>query len=114
MTEDAGGGDAGRPGDGASRGGGEAEWLFRVYLAGTTGAGERTVANLEAILARHLGGRGRVEVVDLREDPARARRDGVLAVPTVVRLRPEPRMRVIGDLSDPDEVARALNLPRGG
>jgi circadian clock protein KaiB len=94
--------------------GGAREWVFRVYVAGATGAGERTVANLEAILARHLPDQSSVEVVDLREDPARAREEGILAVPTVVRLQPEPRVRVIGDLSDPDEVARSLNLPRGG
>lgn len=52
-----------------------------------------------------------VEVVDLRQAGAQAEIDGVLAAPTVLRLAPEPVVRVIGGLRNPADLARALQLP---
>lgn len=87
------------------------DWLFRVYVAGETPLGARTVANLRALVDDHLPDRSTIEVIDLREDPRMAVTHRILAVPTVVRVRPEPSVRIIGDLSDAAEAHRALDLP---
>jgi hypothetical protein len=34
----------------------------------------------------------------------------VLAIPTLVRLSPAPRLRVVGDLTDVDRVVQVLGL----
>jgi circadian clock protein KaiB len=70
----------------------------------------RAVANLERICREHLPGRCSLEIVDLREDPARAEQDQILAVPTLVRHRPAPRRKVIGDLSLIDRVLAGLEI----
>ena len=90
--------------DGAER------WDLRLYVAGQGPSSLRAVANLHAVCERHLAGRYHVEVVDLVDDPARARLDDVIAVPTVVRRSPGPVRKVIGDLSRTDEVLRGLQL----
>jgi circadian clock protein KaiB len=54
---------------------------------------------------------GHLDVVDLNEDPAAAITSGVLAAPTLVRTRPLPVRRHIGDLSDLGKVLRVLELP---
>lgn len=89
---------------------GAEHWDLRLYVAGQGPSSLRAVANLHEVCERHLAGRYEVEVVDLAEDPARARLDDVIAVPTVVCRSPGPVRRVIGDLSRTDEVLRGLRL----
>ncbi len=89
----------------------ESGWLFRLYIAGETPLGQRALANLEAVVDRHLPDRAEIEVVDLKENPEVAVSARILAVPTVVRERPTPEVRLIGDLSDPAEVIRVMALP---
>jgi len=38
--------------------------------------------------------------VDITEDPDLAREYHLIAIPTLERIKPEPRRRIIGDLSD--------------
>ncbi len=48
--------------------------------------------------------------MDVFESPEVAEVDGIIATPVLVRLYPEPRLSVIGDLGDWREVARILDL----
>ena len=60
-------------------------------------------------------GRYRVEVIDLLVNPALARGDEIIAVPTLVRKLPEPIRKIIGDLSDTESVLVGLQVrPLGG
>jgi circadian clock protein KaiB len=45
------------------------------------------------------------------DHPERAEEDRIIATPTVIRLVPVPPKRVIGDLSDLELAAIALDLP---
>jgi circadian clock protein KaiB len=87
-------------------------WSFRLYVAGSSPRSLRAVENLHRLLDELLPGCHVVEVVDLLEEPGRAREDDVLAVPTLVRADPQPLRRVIGDLSDREQVVQHLDLPR--
>jgi circadian clock protein KaiB len=85
-------------------------WELRLYIAGHS---ERTAAalkNLRQICEEHLHNKYRLEVVDLTVNPALARGDQILAVPTLVRRLPPPVKRIIGDLSNTDRVLVGLNL----
>lgn len=52
-----------------------------------------------------------IDVIDTVESPGPATEDHVMATPTVIRLTPPPRLRVIGDLSDLDRAALHLGFP---
>lgn len=52
-----------------------------------------------------------VEVFDITVSARPAEAEGVMAAPTVVRLLPEPKLRVVGGLRSASELARALQLP---
>jgi circadian clock protein KaiB len=82
-------------------------WL---YVAGQTAACVRAVDNLYRLCGEHLSGQYRVELIDLTENPAQARVDEIIAVPTLVRKYPPPLRRVIGDLSNTDRVLAELRL----
>lgn len=77
-----------------------ASYRFSLYLArGAPGTGAAEAA-LRAQLDRALGKRYQLRVIDVLTDPAAAEREGVLAVPTVVKERPLPRRGAFGDLTD--------------
>lgn len=88
----------------------QAEWLLRLYVAGQTPRAVAAFDNLTKICETHLAGRYEIEVVDLREHPESARRDDILAVPTLVRRLPEPITKIIGDLSNTEKVLIGLQL----
>jgi circadian clock protein KaiB len=52
----------------------------------------------------------RLEVIDVFEDPARAKQDRVIATPTLIKVQPAPELRLIGSIGDPDVVLRHLGL----
>ena len=49
-----------------------------------------------------------LQVVDVNEDPDLAEVTGVKDTPTLVRLAPDPRRKVVGDLKNHEEVAAYL------
>ncbi len=89
---------------------------LRLYVAGQSPRSVRAVENLRRVCDQHLAGRYRVEVIDLLVNPALARGDEIVAVPTLVRKLPDPIRKIIGDLSDTDKVLVGLQLrtPDGG
>ena len=87
-------------------------YVFRLYLAGGAPNSVRALANLYALCRKHFPDSHRIEVVDVLKEPLRALTDGILVTPTVLKLSPAPEQQIIGNLSEEDEVLRALGLPQ--
>lgn len=88
-------------------------WQLRLYVADRKPKSLDAFANLKEICEEHLPGRYEIEIIDLVKNPDLARRDDVLAVPTLVRRVPEPERKIIGNLSDTARVLALLRLPEG-
>jgi circadian clock protein KaiB len=86
---------------------------LRLYVAGQTPKSLRAFANLKKICDEHLGGKCRIEVIDLFKNPKLAKDDAILAIPTVVRKLPLPLRKIIGDLSDTERVLVGLQMRSG-
>lgn len=84
------------------------ELRLRLYVAGNAPNSERAIANAKAICGEHFASRYELEVVDLLEQPTRALADGIIVTPTLLKLMPLPVQRLIGNLSDTDQVLLAL------
>lgn len=84
--------------------------VLRLYVAGKTARSERAITDLQRLCAQELNGQYQVEVIDVLEDPAAAERQKVLATPTVIKELPLPVRRVIGDLSQAEQVLVGLDL----
>jgi len=80
-------------------------WNLRLYIFGGTSRSNAALINLQRICDQHFAGNYRTEVIDLLKHPQRAAGDQILAVPTLVRMLPEPLKKIIGDLSDTQRVA---------
>jgi circadian clock protein KaiB len=85
-------------------------WQLRLYVAGQTPKSLTALSNLKKICENHLGGRYRIEVIDLVERPELSKGDQILATPTLVRKLPVPVRKIIGDLSDTERVLVGLDL----
>ncbi len=85
-------------------------WELRLYVAGQTPKSMTAFSNLKKLCEERLKGEYHIEVIDLLENPALAKGDQILAIPTLVRKLPEPIKKIIGDLSNKERVLVGLNL----
>jgi circadian clock protein KaiB len=85
-------------------------YQLRLYVAGQSGRSIAATSNLKRICELHLGGRYVIEVIDLLEQPELAKADEILALPTLVRRLPSPIRKIIGDLSNVDQVLLSLDV----
>jgi circadian clock protein KaiB len=87
-------------------------YVFRLYLAGGAPNSVRALANLYAICQKHFPDSHRIEIVDVLQEPIRGLSDAILVTPTLVKVSPAPEQQIIGNLSEEEEVLRALGLPQ--
>lgn len=88
-------------------------WTLRLYITGRGERSERALRNLRNLCEANMKeGTYKIEVIDLLKNPALAKADQILAIPTLVRKLPEPMKRIIGDLSDADRALLSLDLPK--
>ena len=87
------------------------KWQLRLYVAGQTPKSLTAFANLKKICEQYLEGKSyNIEVIDLLQNPQLAEGDQIVAIPTLVRLLPEPIKKIIGDLSNTERVLVGLQL----
>ena len=82
---------------------------LRLYVADHAPNSVRAVANLRAICDEHFASGHELEIVNLLEHPKRALADGIIVTPTLLKLSPLPAQRVIGSLSDTNQLLLALS-----
>jgi circadian clock protein KaiB len=86
-------------------------WNLRLYVAGDSPRSQTALKNLRKLCESKLdAGKYTIEVIDLTKSPELARKDQIIAVPTLVRKIPEPIRRIIGSLSDADRALLLLEL----
>jgi circadian clock protein KaiB len=93
---------------------GQESYDLRLYVAGQSPKSVQAIENLRRVCEEYLPGRYTIELIDLVEHPKLARGDEIIAVPTLVRRLPEPIRKIIGNLSDTEQVLVGLQLrPKG-
>jgi circadian clock protein KaiB len=88
----------------------EEEYVLRLYITGRTSRSNRAIVNLQDICKKELKGQYRMEVIDVLERPQLAEDERILATPTLIKQLPPPIRRIIGDLSDIEQVLLGLDL----
>ena len=85
-------------------------YALRLYVAGMTPRSTRAIANIKAICEEELKGRYDLQVIDLYQHPALAEGEQIVALPTLIKRLPLPLRRMIGDLSNREQVLIGLDL----
>ena len=91
----------------------EETWELHLYVTGHSPTCVRALANLERVCAHWLPGRYHIEIIDLQETPQLAFEHQILAVPTLVKKRPPPIRKMVGDLSDTERLLVRMQLRPG-
>lgn len=99
-----------RPTDATGAGNAENFLELRLYVSGNTGRSTRAIKNLRNLCDSHLPGAYSLEVIDIYQNPGAAREAQIIAVPTLMKLKPLPVRLLIGDLSDTATLRSALGI----
>ena len=82
--------------------------VLRLYVAGSAPNSVRAIANTRAFCDERFKSAYDLEIVDLLTHPQNALADGIIVTPTLLRLQPLPVRRLIGNLSDTNQLRLAL------
>lgn len=83
---------------------------LRLYVVGMTRRSQQAIEETKSMCEQYLAGRYRLEVVDIREQPHEAVIGQIVATPTLVRRRPQPLRRLVGDLSQRARLLGGLGI----
>jgi circadian clock protein KaiB len=87
------------------------KYSLRLYVTGLTPRSTRAITIVRAICEEHLSGNYELEIIDVYQMPHRISQDNVVAIPTLVKTRPEPMRLMIGDMTDRRRLLDGLGLP---
>jgi circadian clock protein KaiB len=85
-------------------------YVFRLFVAGNESNSSQARGNLARLCEEHIKGRYKIEAVDVLKDAAAAHKNGVLVTPTLILLKPLPKVTLLGNLNDTRQVLAALRL----
>ena len=84
-------------------------WTLILYVDGASTSSIHAIETVRRVCDEELGGHVDLEVIDVRRQSARAARDQIVAVPTLIKRFPSPPRRIVGDLSDSSWLRLALD-----
>ena len=87
-----------------------AVYEFRLYIAGANLNSVAAIEHVRRLCKTLRPSRCDLDIIDLYQQPALAKRDDVVAAPALVKLFPLPRRTFIGDLSDLPRVFAGLGI----
>ena len=90
---------------------GKEKFVFRLYISGTTPQSQRALTSIRKICEEYIHGQYKLEVIDIYQNPKLAKKDQIIAVPTLLKIEPSPFKRLIGDFSNEARVLLGLGIP---
>lgn len=81
-----------------------------LYIAGASSNSIRAVANLREICDKYIKERYTLRVIDVHQEKSLAFKEQLVALPLLIKSRPYPERRLIGDMSDTQKVLKGLGL----
>ena len=86
------------------------KYVLKLYVTGMTRRSQQALRNIKKVMHEQAGDNYELEVVDIYQQPALAKGDQIIAVPTLIKKLPAPLRRLIGDLSQEDRIILGLDL----
>lgn len=74
-------------------------FILCLFVAGATTRSREAIRHVRQLCADGLAGGGRLEVVDIYQQPQLARLNQIVATPTLIRKSPRPERRFVGSLA---------------
>jgi circadian clock protein KaiB len=88
-----------------------ADFRLRLWISARSARSLRALEVGQRLQRRLAAVGGTCDILEVGEHPELAAEDRILATPTLVRESPAPLLRIIGDVSDLEQLAQRLGLP---
>jgi circadian clock protein KaiB len=89
---------------------GAEKYILKLFVTGNLPNSSRAILNINAICEKHLKGRYELEIIDIYQQPSLALIEDIIVVPILIKKFPLPEERLIGDLSDTENVLKVLQI----
>jgi circadian clock protein KaiB len=86
----------------------EGKYLLRLFVAGATARSRQAVLRVRQLCETELHGGGKLEVIDIYQQPKLARANQIVATPTLIIEFPRPVRRFIGSLTNMTDLSVEL------
>jgi circadian clock protein KaiB len=87
-------------------------YVLRLFVAGATARSNQAVLRVRELCAAELQNGCTLEVIDIYQQPGLARENQIIATPTLIKERPKPVRRFIGNLMNASGLFTELELVR--
>ncbi|MBN9386741.1 MAG: circadian clock KaiB family protein [Chloroflexi bacterium] len=88
----------------------EPHYVLRLYVSGNTTRSLQAIENIQKVCQKYLDNRYELQVIDIFQQPARAKEAQVIAVPTLLRQHPQPLRKLVGDMADEKKLLTWLDI----
>jgi circadian clock protein KaiB len=85
-------------------------YSMRLFVTGASLNSARAIANIKDILETYLKDNYELEIIDIYQQPEKARFEQVIALPLLIKSSPGVERRLIGDMSNRDKVLKGLGI----
>lgn len=88
----------------------EPKYILQLYVTGNTIRSSQAIKSIKKLCQEYLEGRYKLEVIDIFQQPARAKEAQIIAAPTLIRQLPRPMRKFVGDMTDEKKVLIGLGI----
>ncbi len=85
-------------------------YVLHLYVSGQTPASRRAIENLRELCETYLPGRYELEIIDAYQQPELLKEAQVVALPTLIKELPVPLRKLVGDLSNTEDIVVRLDI----
>lgn len=84
-------------------------YKFILFISGMSTKSSHAIENLRKISEQYLE-KSDLQIIDIRTDQQKAVEYQIIAVPTLLKVEPNPQRIILGDLSDTEKVLKILDI----
>lgn len=83
---------------------------FLLFISGMSQKSGNAIENFKRICDEYLKDDFTLEIIDISAEKEAAIQYEIIGIPTLIKIRPEPKRIILGDLSDREKVLRILDI----
>ena len=88
----------------------ESKFTLKLFISGASPNSARAIVNLKSICEKYVPSEYELEIIDVYQQPSKAKSEQLIALPMLIKYLPLPVKRLFGDLSDTRKVLAGLGL----
>ena len=81
-----------------------------LFITGGSPNSVRAINNIKSICEKYIKGNYILDIVDVYKNPEIAQREQIIALPTLIKKKPDMERRLVGDMSETEKVKRGLGI----